>query len=421
MPFLTLTALMFTALPPPIQPAPDGGFQLGIGGPSWQLARKLEDDAGFGPVGFTVDGGIITSSPLRQGCSAALGCSFAAPGLLLARGVGQSSPAVAVRLHSISSDGVDVRVGFVEAQADGGLACLQLLSEGGPRADLFVGNWGCDGVSLHVVFDPTSATLRQLTLVAAEGSLNEVQRTDLSSRLTPGPTLPVVLPATLRWSLTPMGLGAAFTVDFGGQRSTAMLSALDLAGVPHADAVPFADGTLDLDRLVPMLYLGWAVFVDPSRTADLQFSLEGDGLDVEPTQLSEGVFSVAVRAVDERGAAVSRNDTVEVRLAASRLPDVVLTNGVGQLDVTVPAPGSFTLELQSASDPWLRGQATLTGPLDGGAVTPDAGAVTADAGAEPTSERSLRVGCGCAQVDLGLALAALVLLRRRARQDPRRG
>ena len=420
MPLLTLTALLLTVLPPPLEPAPDGGFQLGVGGRSWQLARKFDDDAGFGRVDFTIDGGVITSGPLRQGCSAPLGCTYSAPGLLVARGFGQASPAVAVRLESISSQDVDVRVGFVEAQADGGLACLQLLREGSPRADLFEGSWGCDGVALHVAFAPTSANLHQLTLVTAAGTLREDQRTDLSNRLTPGPTLPVALPATLRWSLTPVGVGAAFTVDFGGQRSTAMLGALDLAGVPHADAVPFADGTLDLDRLVPVLYLGWAVFVDPAQTAELQFSLEGAGLDVEPTQVSEGAYSVAVHAVDERGVALPRNDTVEVRLAAARLGDVVLAHGVGQFQVTVPAPGPFTLELQSASDPWLRGQATLTGPgdagapsTDAGADVPDAGAALVDAGVEPTAERSLRVGCGCAQVDAGLALAVLVLLGRR--------
>lgn len=418
-----LVALLLHVLPPALVAAPDGGFQVGIGGRSWQLARKFEDDAGFSPLQFEVDGGSFTAFPLRQGCDAR-GCTYAAPGIFVARGISATSPSVGVRLEAISLDNFDMRVGFVEAQADGGLECLQLLRDQHPLADPYVGGWGCDGIAMHLTVGPSQTDLQGLTLVPASGALREQLRTSFAARAGAAQSVGVGFPIALSWSFLRVSASKTeFKVVLGSKAFAVIFDDAEFTTAPNSDGVPFEGGVLDTTRLVPILYIGWGGFYTPSDTGTMAFSLEGRGLDVTATRRGAREFAIGVQLVDQGGLALSAGESVSVSLEGNALAPVTLDGGVAEFNVTLPGNGAFVLELQSTEDQWVRGQIELTSlaGFDAGTV-PDAGEPAdagdlSDAGVDagvdgPPTARALRVGCGCQQLDGALAFVALSLLVR---------
>jgi hypothetical protein len=381
-------------LPPVLTTSADGGVQLGLGGRSWQVVGKhIDDSHQFGPVSYTVDGGLVTAVGMRQGCAGAA-CSYIAPGLFVALGTDSSSPPVAVRFEALERPSLDVRLGFVEAQPDGGLGCFRLI-EDQATSDLFFGDWGCDGLAVHLILSSPTTSNVTLSLMAANSSFSEPLRTDLSARWSQS-ALPSAFPETLQWRLVPDATGADLVVQIGADALTAHLSTADLSGAPNSDGVAFEGGALDLTRLVPVMFVGWDGLVAPDVSNELTFSLEGTGLDVEPQRVGALDYLIDVQAVDPQNQAVSRGDSLRVELGETPLPIVALDGGAARFALRLPGPGEWALRLQSTTDQWLRGQATLTGERDG-------------------TQRRLAVGCGCSELGASEVWLVLLWLARRCR------
>ena len=229
----------------------------------------------------------VLFSNLWQGCdSSGQVCAYQAPGIFVGTAVSRRSPPSA-RLELVEvrlGDGgvlgdMEIRCGFVEhLAADGGAPFNTFVSNlGGDNGDvdLYDKNWGVDGLYQRWRFENTGATWVIFgeipNLVAAGSQLLESARTSYAGQLTvAGATkvgtrwdtgIPSTTPLSFEWALRQAGADTSIDVVMGGQVTATWVfdngtNRRGLTDPGNTDGERYQGGRLDLDRMVPTLYLG---------------------------------------------------------------------------------------------------------------------------------------------------------------------
>jgi hypothetical protein len=301
-------------------PALAAGFQLGngahgrygtphtfIGGSvaGWETYRKKLDWHAplFPSVTATAppEGGIHFSEN-RFGCPGNV-CTWQGPGVFLGASKSLRSDALGnVRLKSCVADTgdvgeVDLRFGFAEDGAGSGAPLSAFVDHGGGEdsyIDLYRGDWGVDGLELHVPVVNSGATWQLngigATLVAARSVIEEGVRNDYGPDVVvQGATpfdggydlgVPSNVPLAVSFSLDQQG---GKTTLVGKLGTTTLRWLVDDGKTKFGltdpgnqmDFVGYDDGSLEPSSLVPVMYIALrygepAIEPLPSVSIDLQ-------------------------------------------------------------------------------------------------------------------------------------------------------
>lgn len=432
---------------------------IGSRTPVWDVYRKLElTGAGSpAPVLMTVtDAGTVRVENLVAGCGGA-DCVFNGV-MFFGLGPATTSPGAAmVELVRYSPSGpmtaVDLRVGFIELDApDGGSGPAAFVAAHAGDLGLmdpYAGNWGADGVTMHGQVSnegPTWAfSLQQVTQIAGGSALVEVGRADQSARTSssaPAVQVPSHQSLRLEWSLATTAGTTVMTLRVGDMTVSWILddgAALDGrfdAGNP--DGVAYTGGKLRVDRLVPVLFLGNALFSAtlplPAMELELAFPARKLALTAQTVAEKGQLTPASVALTDVDGGRFSSAAQVVIETTDGFTTVLALDAGAADFSFAWSALGPQRLSARLLEDPSLFDSVAVSvgdagvadaGVLDAGVVDAgvvDAGVVDAgvvDAGVvQPGSQ--LKVGCGCLQTGELLGwLGAAWLLRRRPRTSSR--
>ncbi len=464
----------------------DGGrhgdaFALhGVGVPVWEQYRRYQG-AGFPVVSLQADGGALQFSNVRQGCNEdGGGCVFAAPGVFISRVPGIASPSFSpVWFSNVepTDRAFDVRFALLEAAADGGLQAFvrQAGADNGAEMDPYFPP-GVDGLVLHVTIQ-ADGTGRAGELVNAtcttdsSGLREELRANRLAESSTPMVSIPSG--AQFTWGLVDAGSGNTGFSVFANKaelwRWTIPGSRFAQCG--NADDGGYSDGVLALNRLVPVLYVGWGTFVTPLQSATLTMGFGGHGPQFGPVPTTTFVgqpINLPIRLVDGDGNVVLGPSTsIDVSIIS---PEPFSTTAVspgltlgGEITrfFTPTIPQIIRAVLQ-IDNPFVAVERVITVvPGDGGVTTRDAGP-TPDAGVPDagvpdagvpdagvpdagvpdagvpdagvpdagvpgvpdagvpdggkSDSRDLRVGCGCSESNASMLLALVLTLSLRRRR-----
>ena len=285
-------------------------------------------------------------------------------------------------------NGSDVRVGFVEHLADGGGASFaDFVQRGGGEDgfnDLYRAQWGVDGVylffSLHYDMPNWRLDMPFAGLAGPE-SAEEDLRTNFWSQVvvtgaTPdGPNLDTPYPTSMAvdvsWELVQSGAATSLVVQLGPSITLTWVfddgvtrHGLTLPGNP--DGLPYQNGSLDLEHVVPAFFLGSAnqYNTEPFPEFQLEIAMKGSHLQIGgyPDSAQAGVpETFTVTALDASGQ-LDTGYAGTVHFASSDpgavLPADYAFSSTDQGVHTFPAAfhhlGAQTLTVRSASTPSIQ-------------------------------------------------------------------
>jgi len=286
--------------------------------------------------------------------------------------------------------------------------------------------------------------------MTAEGALKEELRVDRRTEFTTPFTVIVPREAPVEWGLVDGGAGLLDFVVFADGAGVMRwpLPPSRFLSCGNSDDAGFSDGTLDVTRLVPVLYVGWGAFNDPMTQATLVMRFTGHsprfiaappaGTVGQPISLDHGLFfedgglvlnvsTVVVLRVESPTSASRQSSQPGLSATGTSLSSFTpMVPGVHRLSLELAGPEVavehfFTVTVGAdaglASDAGTSSDAGV--PTDAG-TSPDAGTrddagTPADAGND-SQRRQLTVGCGCwhAEVEAAwLGVMTLWLTRRR--------
>jgi hypothetical protein len=415
----------------------------------WEEYRKAADTCvpPYGSVQVTDPRGPVLYDQVRQGnCDAGTG-TFHAPGIFLGPNPDSRTPPgatfeiVPVTFPtSVANPVFDFRCGFLARHGSGASPAAFVNAGGGDNGagmDLFFGNWGVDGLYLHMLFTAVGPTWSVLEahsatdvfdadLVSGASALDEVGRTNWVSQVTTSMpfndagaialSTPTSQPLSVRCGIGSADGGVAFTVTVGVGPDLTLSWLLDDGATRHdlftpgnPDGVQYG-GTLDPSSMVPILFMGagYEGTLQPMPDLTLQLDISGQVPNLEQlssTPQADVPSSLVVVARDANGRLVpayaqtvrfeSSDPTAALPAAYAFTP---ADQGSHAFQVTFATPGLQTITVIDAETPAI---ATTQRNIQ--------------VGLSPATR--YKVGCDCgagAPGPLGLA-ACLALLRRRRR------
>ncbi len=339
---------------------------------AWEQYRKVHVNTSTAATYPPVVAQALGTNPLvfenlRQGCGDGGECAFLAPGLFLGRRTAKASPAWAAPvLVGTSALRLDMRVGFVEAGPGGDLSDF-VAAMGGDlgHSDLYFGGFPNDFLSIHFWVDGTGSMrtvdLAHVTCATAGSALFENERTEYRAAVSVA--VPEAQP--LRWEIAEAASKVEFVLSSGATEIHRWT--LSGGGAPdrlhecaNPDGGQYSEGRLDLDRLVPVFFVGWASDSPPTETTMLTLGFSGFSPSIEqaPAEVMAGeAFEVQVAVRDLSGARLTSGD-LGVVLTASGAGEQSATptqaaEGLQALTVRFLEPGRQTLRLALASDPQM--------------------------------------------------------------------
>jgi hypothetical protein len=300
-------------------------------------------------TGTVVNATRVQFSPLRQGSVGGLSAVIA-PGLFVGP-AGMTSIPTSERLALVSFDAAalgkfDLRVGFVEHFADGGGTGFDagITANGGDdgNMDLFTGGWGVDGVDMHFEIQAGGPTWNvpapsRATIYGAGNVETEQLRNDYKLEPVISGSLfrSTSEPLYINQDLTSSGGNIIFKVGFGDESATNLLytwtfaANRDLSEGGASDDAPLQNGAFDSVNVVPVVFTGWAAWLDPVNTASVTLGLHG------ASEINTW------RAFYYPGSTAASGPGANLAIAPNGLLN--LLNFAFGLDPTGPAPGSVAV------------------------------------------------------------------------------